>query len=201
EVGVPRSAMMSAGGTSWCNSCSRFAASSTFRVTTPVRNEIASRSAEAGDQTKLDRVAAGIEDDWNRSGCCPCREHRSSVHRDNDGHLTTNQFGRHRWQPIISALRPAVFDRHVPALDIARFLQALTECIQHGPVSVERCAVEKPDHRQSWLLRLRRERPCGCCAAEKRDELAPLHQPTQGWENRPSALRPYDGRPNGASGT
>src|SRR5262245_141795 len=44
--------------------------------------EIAARSAEAGDQTKLDRVAAGIEDDWNRSGCCPCREHRSSVRRD-----------------------------------------------------------------------------------------------------------------------
>src|SRR5262249_43174578 len=41
--------------------------------------EIASRSAEAGDQTKLDWVAASVEDDWNRSGCCPCREYRSSV--------------------------------------------------------------------------------------------------------------------------
>src|SRR5215475_15359283 len=126
--------------------------------------EIASRSTEAGDQTKLDRVTASVEDNWNRSGCCPCREYRSSVHPDNDGYLTTNQFGRHRWQPIISALRPAVFNRHVPALDIARFLQTLTECVQHGPVSVERCAVEKPDHRRSWLLRLRRERPCCCCA-------------------------------------
>src|SRR5262245_34171940 len=104
--------------------------------------EIASRSAEGSDQTKLDRVAAGIEHDRNRSGCCPCREHRSSVRRDNDGHLTTNQFGRHPWQPIISANRPAVFDRHVSALDIARLLQALTECIQHGPVCVWRLAYD-----------------------------------------------------------
>src|SRR5439155_14278361 len=50
------------------------------------------------------------------------------------------------------------------------------------------------------LLRPRRERPRSR-PAEQRDELASLHQPTRGWENRPSALRPYDGRPNGASGT
>src|SRR5262249_53958570 len=160
---------------------------------TPARG-IASRWAEAGDQPKLDRIAAGIEDDWNRIGCCLCREHRSSVHRDNDGHLTTNQFGRHRWQPIISALRPAVFDRHVPALDIARLLQALTECIQHGPVSLERCAVEEPDHRHRALLCAGRERPRSR-NADQYDELAPVHSITSSasasslsgtW--RPSAL-------------
>jgi len=75
-------------------------------------------------------------------------------------------------QSDISALRPAVFDRHVPALDIARFLQPLTECIQHGPVSVERCAVEKPDHRRRSLLRARRQRPRRSRAAKQRDELA-----------------------------
>src|SRR6516225_2709640 len=157
--------------------------------------EITSRSAEGGDETKLDRVAAGIEHDWNRSGCCPCREHRSSVRRDNDGHPTTNQFGRHPWQPIISAIRPAVFDRHVSALDIARLLQALTECIQHGPVSVERCPVQKPYHRHRRLLRACRERPRCCRAAEQRDELAPLHSITSsamasspGGKLRPNAL-------------
>src|SRR5262249_15388496 len=83
----------------------------------------------------------------------------------------------------------------VSALDIARLLQALTECIQHGPVSVERCAVEKPDHRQRRLLRVRRERPRNCRAADQRDELAPLHSITSSascWRcsgtSRPSAL-------------
>src|SRR5262249_35774583 len=69
-------------------------------------------------------------------------------------------------------LRPTIFDRHVPALDIARLLQALTECIQHGPVSVERCAVEKPDHRLRALLCARRERPRSR-NADQCDELAP----------------------------
>jgi hypothetical protein len=34
------------------------------------------------------------------------------------------------------------------------------------------------------LLRARRERPCGCCAAEKGDELAPLHSITSSSRSR-----------------
>ena len=129
--------MMFAAGTSSCNSCSRFAASSTFRVTTPVR--LPPGRLEAGDQTKLHRVAASVEDDWNCSGCCPCREYRSSVHHDNDGHLTTNWIGRHRWQPIISPLRPAVFDRHVPALDIADSCRPLRNAFSMGRYPSRMC--------------------------------------------------------------
>src|SRR5262245_51156488 len=47
----------------------------------------------------------------------------------------------------------------------------------------------------SWLLRARRERPRGCCAAEQRDEIAPFHSITSsararsvGSTSRPSAL-------------
>ncbi len=38
-------------------------------------------------------------------------------------------------------LRPAVFDCYVVALDIAESLQALTECSDHGPVSIGRRGV------------------------------------------------------------
>jgi hypothetical protein len=38
-----------------------------------------------------------------------------------------------------------------------------------------RTAVEIPDHRHRWLLRMRHERPTDRHTAEKRDELAPLH--------------------------
>ena len=41
--------------------------------------------------------------------------------RNDHGHLPANQFRRHRRQPIILTLRPAVFDRHVLALDDSRF--------------------------------------------------------------------------------
>src|SRR5262249_23538895 len=67
--------------------------------------------------------------------------------------------------------RPAVFDRYVLAVDIAGFLQALTECSYHRDIPARRCAVEESDHRHQ-LLRPRRERPRRR-ASEKRNEIAP----------------------------
>jgi hypothetical protein len=46
------------------------------------------------------------------------------------GHLTMNQIGDQRRQPITSALGPAELDRNVSALDVARILEALAECMQ-----------------------------------------------------------------------
>jgi hypothetical protein len=43
------------------------------------------------------------------------------------GHLTRNQIGRQARKSIVLPLRPAVFNRDVLALDIARFVQALAE--------------------------------------------------------------------------
>src|SRR5262249_35359680 len=68
--------------------------------------------------------------------------------------------------------RPTVFDRNVLPIDIAGFLQALTECGRHGLEAVSRAGVEKPDHRHRRLLRARRERPRHGRAAEARNELA-----------------------------
>ena len=50
-------------------------------------------------------------------------------------HLTTNQIGRQRRQPLVLTFRPAVLDRHVLALDIAGVLQALAESRADGPRS------------------------------------------------------------------
>src|SRR5262249_26091486 len=111
------------------------------------------------------------------------------------GHLTMNQIGGHRRQSINSALRPAIFDRHVAAFDVAGFLQGLTECSRHWLVSGRRLGVEKSDHRHRRLLRARRERPRDGRAAEQRDELAALHSITSSavassvdGTERPSAL-------------
>ena len=50
--------------------------------------------------------------------------------RGDHGDPATNQIGRQRRQSIVFAFRPAVFDRHVLALDIAGFLQALAKSTQ-----------------------------------------------------------------------
>jgi hypothetical protein len=70
-------------------------------------------------------------------------------------------------------LAPAIFDRHILALDIAGFFQALKERAHKVREQVRRSTIEKPDHRHRRLLRTRRERPCRR-AAEQRDELAPF---------------------------
>ena len=59
--------------------------------------------------------------------------------RGDHGDLSANQIGRQRRQPIDLILGPAVFDRHVLALDIAGVLQALAKCAQTLRVPVRRC--------------------------------------------------------------
>ena len=158
--------------------------------------QVAARPGEAGDKTEPDRVFAGDEDDGDRRGCRLGRQRDgSTADRGDHGDLPANQIGRQRRQPIDLILGPAVFDRHVLALDKARFLQALAKSAQTVRERVRRCGVEEPDHRHRRLLRARRERPRRRRAAEQRDELAPLHSITSsarassvGGMSRPSAL-------------
>src|SRR5215510_4953813 len=89
--------------------------------------EVAARLAKAGDQSERDWVTSYFENDRNGCGCCFCCERRRSGDRSNHGHLATNQFGRHFRQSIVFALRPTIFDGHIPALSIAGFTQTLSE--------------------------------------------------------------------------
>src|SRR5262249_11426947 len=98
------------------------------------------------------------------------------------------------WQSIKLILGPAVFDRHVLTLDIARLLQALAERPQPFRDRIGRSGVQIPDHRHRRLLRPRRQRPRRR-TAEQRDELASLHSITSSaatWSvrgtRRPSAF-------------
>ena len=147
--------------------------------------QVAARPGEAGDKTKPDRVVANGEDDGDRRGCRLGRErHRGAFDRDDHGDLSANQFGRQRRQPIELIVGPAVFDRHVLALDIAALLQGLAKYAQIVRVRrVRRCGAEEPDHRHRRLLRARCERPRRRRAAEQRDELAPPHSITSSASN------------------
>jgi hypothetical protein len=87
--------------------------------------------------------------------------------------LTANEIARQCRQSIGLALRPAEFDRYIPAFNVAGFVQALPETGYKMFEWFGGGDVEKSDHRdRRLLLRARRERPRCRRAAEQRDELA-----------------------------
>ena len=88
--------------------------------------------------------------------------------------MAPDQVGYQRWKPIISAARPAVFNSHVLALDIAGLAQPLTERARKIREQFRRFAIEKSDHWHRRRLRTRHQlttdRPA--CDAEIRRRLS-----------------------------
>src|SRR5262249_37169409 len=126
----------------------------------------------------LDGIAADNEDDRNRGRCYLGRKGRDRVAGCSDhGHVATHKIGRKRRQTIVASLGKAILDRRRLALDVASFFQALAKCGYEGRTLGGRAAIEESYHRHRRLLRARCKRPCGCRAAEQRDELAS----SQGW--------------------
>jgi hypothetical protein len=137
--------------------------------------DVAARLAEARDKAKPNRVRAQFKDDRNGRGRRLCRKRCRSCRRSNHGHMTMNQVSRHRRQPVMLVLRPAIFDCDVAAIDVTGLAQPFEKGRQLWRVVLGRSDVETPDHRHRRLLRTRRKRPCCRSTAEKCDELAPLH--------------------------
>src|SRR5262245_20471451 len=163
-----------AAGTSARRSSSRFALAN--EKIDP--RQVAAGLGKAGHKTESYRVFADGEDDGDRRGCrLRCERHSGASARGDHRDPSANQFGRQCRQPIELILGPAVFDRHVLALDIAGVFEPLAKSAQTIHQRVRRPAVEHPDHRHCGLLRLRTERPRRrrSRAAEQRDELASPH--------------------------
>jgi hypothetical protein len=90
---------------------------------TPGIGRVAAGPGEARDKTKLDRspptpktigivaVAALAASEGTSPGVAITR------------HLSANQIGQQRRQAIVLALQPVVLDRHVPAFDVAGFVE------------------------------------------------------------------------------
>jgi hypothetical protein len=138
--------------------------------------DVAAGPIEAGDETGLDRIRARGEHD--RNGCgrgLRSKRCRRTDWRDDDGDATTDQIRRQFRQLTVFIVRPAVFDRHVLAFDIAGFVQTLAERGNEGGKRLCRAGDEEADNRQRWLLRTRPQRPRGRPAAKQSDELAPFH--------------------------
>ncbi len=151
-AGLTSTATRVAAGTSSRRSSSRFAANSPSKKLIPVRlppgrARLATRPSLTGSSADTKTMgivvvaALAANADSGTSG------------RGDHGDLSANQFGRQLRQPIDLIVGPAVFDRHVLALDIAGLLEALAKCAQTIREPVRRSAVEKPDHRHRRLLR------------------------------------------------
>ena len=97
--------------------------------------------------------------------------------RSDHRHLTAYQIGCEVGQSVVLIPRPAILDRHILALDVAGFTNALPECGQKACTISKRRAAEEPDHRHCRLLCARRQGPRGR-AANKRDEFASFHRIT-----------------------
>src|SRR5262245_36526801 len=117
-AGLTSTATRAAPGTNSRRSSSLFADNSLLKKIDP--RQIAARPIEARNKPELHGVRGDAEDDRDRRGCrlgCECRSGTSG--RNDYRYLPANQFGRQLRQPLELTLGPAIFDRHVLALDIA----------------------------------------------------------------------------------
>ena len=172
-VGLTSSPIRAAEGRSSRNSPSCFAPSSALEEVHTGR--IAARPGKTDDKTKLDWIPGGVEHDWNRCGRSFSRDCRRGRACDDHSRLAAHQLRRHCGQLIVMSLGPTVFDRNIAPLHVTGFGQTLAEYRQRRRKRPRRTGVKKTDHRHRRLLRARRERPRGCLAAEKCDEVAPSH--------------------------
>src|SRR5947208_2341619 len=93
--------------------------------------------------------------------------------RSDHRHLTAYQIGCEVGQSVVLVLRPAILNRHILALDVTGFTNALPERGQKACTIGRRPrAAEESYHRHRRLLRARRERPHRRRAAEQPNELA-----------------------------
>src|SRR5256885_3644094 len=90
--------------------------------------EVATRPGKTGDETSRDRIVVAYEDDWDgRCRAFGCHCHSGAAAGRDYVNLTADEISDHCRQPIIVALREAVFECHVLPLDVANCAQSRSE--------------------------------------------------------------------------
>jgi hypothetical protein len=105
--------------------------------------------------------------------------------RGDHGHLPVDQIGRQLRQAVELPGKVMLLDRHVLAVRIAGFGEALAEGGHVGDRTFRRAAIDEADHRQRRFLRARHSRPSNCRETERGYELPPsdvdCHLPRTHW--------------------
>src|SRR5262245_18195466 len=85
-------------------------------------------SVEADDEASLDRIDSDHEHNRNCRGRSFGSESRGYAARSRDeAHRPAYEISRQLRQPAVFAMRPAVLDRHVAALDVPSFTEPFAE--------------------------------------------------------------------------
>src|ERR1700730_2516785 len=80
---------------------------------------------EACDEPELDRIEGCFEDDWSACVRGLRRQRGGRAGRGDHGRLLLHEIGHHGWKSIGLALRPAIFDFYIAAIDVATFGEAV----------------------------------------------------------------------------
>src|SRR5262249_54656197 len=137
---------------------------------------------QARDHSGADRIGDNYEDDWD-STSLPMKGdgHRGGIGEDRV-RLYLDQFFRELLYLIDNPASPSIFDQQVLPNCPSQFSKApdksRDERLRRGVALGVSHQHADPSHPVAALLRPRREGPRRRRAAEKRDELAPLHSIT-----------------------
>src|SRR5262249_27631250 len=160
------------------------------RTNDAVAGDISSRSGEAWHEPGAYGIADRDHDDGNRGGGLLGRKSCGRAVGRNDVHRATNERRRGLGESLGHSVARRIVEGDVLAFEVTEIAQPVTEGVPPGRVINDADARDLPR-----LLRPRRERPRRSCAAEQRDEIAPLHSitssamaSTPGGIVRPSAL-------------
>jgi hypothetical protein len=80
--------------------------------------------------------------------------------------LAAYKVGRQIRQLFVPATRETIFDGYALPLNISLFSKPTAKCSHLIRRIIGRPCMQKANHRQRRLLRVRRERPSGCGTAE-----------------------------------
>src|SRR5262249_26088376 len=118
--------------------------------------------------------AASEDDRDGRSRRFRRQGRRATSGSDDDRDAARSQIGGKPGKPLMLPLRPTILDRDILAFHVAELAETALECSHEVGESSWESIAEIANHRHRLRLRARRERPRRR-AAEKSDELAPLH--------------------------
>ena len=146
-----------------------------------------------GTRPACTRIGADAEHDRNaRGGSLGGERSRRAEWGGDNGHPAPHQIGRQFRQAFQLAFCPAKFKGDVLTFDVAGLAQAFAEPRDQRRKLLGRTMMEKSNDRHCRLLRVRRERPRGCRAAEQNDKLATPHSITSSARASTGTSRPVD---------
>jgi hypothetical protein len=135
---------------------------------------IASRTRQARHKSAADGIGRVTHDDRDGTRRLLRRPDRSPGPQHENLDLQAHQLGGELGEALVASFRQAPLDGKIRSLSIAKLAHALQQAIVDG-LQRGRPATQKSDPPQPLdLLRAHRERPRRR-AAQKRDEVAPLH--------------------------